>query len=166
MDDNGVRTESISFDYGTVTSSRKANALLGRKTTSLSLSSEEAGADLFKFLADNLQIEFGLITMGAKGSKIVSSHNRNSVPVSSEAKTLSKKWDTKISKIIHNHPGNTGPSGFARNREGGDKVAAKQLPKADHYVYLPHNSELILYDARKVYDKKKWEEVFPITVKK
>lgn len=74
-----------------------------------------------KFFADNLGIEFGAIMMGKKGSVIVSSHEESSVPVSIEAKKMNRDWDTKISMIIHNHPGNSGPSGFHINSKEGDK---------------------------------------------
>ena len=82
IDGKGQNVKSISFDYGTVTSTKKQNKFWGRTTTGFSLSSEEAGADLFKFFADNLKIEFGLITIGPKGALVVSSHERSKVPVS------------------------------------------------------------------------------------
>ena len=126
IDDKGTRSESISFDYGTVTSTKRSSRLLDRKTTTIKLSSEEAGADLFKFFADNLQIEFGLITMKKKGAAIVSSHKESEVPVSDEAKKLNREWDSHITRIIHNHPGNSGPSGFRPGQTEGDKASAKK----------------------------------------
>lgn len=37
--------------------------------------------------------------------------------------------------------------------------------KAEHYVYIPSSESLIRYDEKRIYDTKKWDEVFPITVK-
>lgn len=73
---------------------------------------------------------------------------------------MNRDWDTSISMIIHNHPGNSGPSGFHENSKDGDKYSAKFLPKAQHFVYLPGSGELILYDQKTIYEAKKWEEVF------
>ena len=160
IEDQGQTLNSISFDYGTVTFSKKQNKFFGRNVTSFSLSSEKDGAKLFKFFADNLGVEFGAIMMGEKGSVIVSSHEKSSVPVSIEAKKMNRDWDTSISMIIHNHPGNSGPSGFHENSKDGDKYSAKFLPKAQHFVYLPGSGELILYDQKTIYEAKKWEEVF------
>ena len=165
IDDKGTRSESISFDYGTVTSTKRSSRLLDRKTTTIKLSSEEAGADLFKFFADNLQIEFGLIKMKKKGAAIVSSHKESEVPVSDEAKKLNREWDSHITRIIHNHPGNSGPSGFRPGQTEGDKASAKKMLKAEHYVYIPSSESLTRYDEKRIYDTKKWDEVFPITVK-
>ena len=161
IDDKGQRLNSISFDYGNVTATKKQNRFWGRNTTSISLSSEEAGATLFKFFADNLKIEFGLITIGPKGALVVSSHENHRVPVSKTAKAINREWDTIVSKIIHNHPENSDPS-------KSDIESVRIMPKAKHYVYLSKTGELIEYGISwKKEDRETipWITIFPPTSK-
>ena len=161
IDDKGQTLNSISFDYGNVAAIKKQSRFWGRTATSISLSSEEAGADLFKFFADNLTIEFGLITVGPKGAIVVSSHEHSRVPVSEVAKAVNKEWDTVVSKIIHNHPKNSDPS-------KSDIESIRTMPKAKHFVYLPKTEDLIEYGISwKKEDRETipWITIFPLTSK-
>lgn len=57
----------------------------GRDVTSFSVTSEAAGADLFKFFADNTKIEFGLINTKDNGSLVMTNHKEGQVSASAEA---------------------------------------------------------------------------------
>jgi len=155
---------SVSFEYGTVTDAKKAG--LFRDATSFSVTSEAAGADLFKFFADNTKIEFGLINTKDNGSLVMTNHKEGEVSVSSTAQKLSDKGQT-VTSILHNHPHNSQPSGFGASDTGGDKAAASRyLPNVERYVYHPRNGALIPYDNNSIYGTTSWGLVFPSSVKR
>ena len=154
VNEKGTRTKSISFNYGTIESTKRRNII--QDYTSINITTDNAGADLFKFLADNLKIEFGLITMGEKGSVIVTTHHESEVPVSNIAKRLNRDRDTHITKIIHNHPGNSAPS-------QSDIINSTKVRKAKYFIYQPEKGVLIPYGANNKDEKKvlSWEDLFP-----
>ncbi len=167
----GEQVGSISFGYKTVKEVEKREKLkvgdTEKKVSTILLSSEEAGADLFKFLADNSDKEFGLITMKNKNSLVMTSHESRNIPISLKAKELDRKWETRVLKIIHNHPHNTPPSGYDRDDAGrGDKAGVGLVKNADHYVYQPSMSLLIYYDNNGIKPPIRWETVFPNSVKR
>ena len=56
-----------------------------------------------------------------------------------------------ITTIIHSHPGNAIPSGFEQNDKVGDRFSASLLSfshgfPVDHYVYLPAEEYLVMFD--------------------
>ncbi|MDR0810826.1 MAG: hypothetical protein LBN23_00910, partial [Paludibacter sp.] len=163
-DEDGNKTyNSVSFEYGTVTDAKKAGWF--RDATSFSITSEAAGADLFKFFADNTKIEFGLINTQDNGSLVMTNHKENSVRASATAQKLSDKGQT-VTSILHNHPDNSQPSGFRTGDTSGDKFAAdKYLPNVDRYVYHPRNGSLIQYDNNRILGTTSWGVVFPSSAK-
>ena len=161
--------QSISFEYGTVTASKRSN--LFRSFTSFAVNSESSGAELFKFFADNTKIEFGLINTLNDGSTVMTNHEEGSVSVSAAAKELSNKGQT-VTSIVHNHPYNSNPSGFKKGDNSGDKFAAKQLIKShgyivERYVYKPKTSLLVEYDIESIKGSMPWNSKFiPSTARK
>ncbi|MDR1859702.1 MAG: hypothetical protein LBR06_02115, partial [Bacteroidales bacterium] len=165
-DAEGNKTyNSVSFDYGTVTDTQKAG-WFSDNTTSFSTTTETAGADLFKFFADNTKIEFGLINTQDNGSLVMTNHKENKVGVSMAAQKLSDNGQT-VTSILHNHPNNSLPSGFRAGDASGDKfAAAKYLPDAERYVYYPRNGALIQYDNNSIYGITSWGLIFPSSAKR
>ena len=147
---------SISFKHGTITGYKKARGIFSRNDiTSFSVSNEASGIDLFKFFADNLQIEFGLINTQSNGSTIITNHKESNVGVSSFALKLSDIGQI-ITSIIHNHPHNSQPSGF-NEKESADRSAARMMPNADHYVYQSDNNVLVMYDSEGIIGTITWD---------
>jgi len=155
---------SVSFEYGTITDAKKAGR--SKDATSFSITSEAAGADLFKFFADNTKVEFGLINTKDNGSTVMTNHKEGTVAVSMTAQKLSDKGQT-ITSIIHNHPNNTDPSGFEVGDKSGDKFAAdKYLPNVERHVYQSQNNVLVMYDNKSIIGMTPWGLVFPSSVKR
>ena len=158
-------SQSISFDYGTITDFHKARSFFSNKSaTSFFVLDETKGADLFKFFADNLKIEFGLINTTNDGSIVMTNHDDNSVRASKMAKELSDKG-VDITSILHNHPNNTPPSGFGSKDKRGDKYAAMILPNIERYVYQSSHNVLVMYDNESIIGTISWEMLFsPATI--
>jgi hypothetical protein len=154
---------SVSFEYGTVTNAKKAGWF--NNATSFSVTSEAAGADLFKFFADNTKIEFGLINTKDNGSLVMTNHKEGSVEASKTAQKLSDKGQT-VTSILHNHPNNSQPSGFRAGATSGDKFAANILPNVERYVYQPKNNALVMYDNTSIIGTMSWGLIFPSSAKR
>lgn len=166
-DDGNKYYNSVSFEYGTITDVQKAGGWLFRRdATNFSVTSEAAGADLFKFFADNTKVEFGLINTSDNGSLVMTNHKASSVEASMTAQKMSDKGQT-VTSILHNHPNNSQPSGFGANDRTGDKfAAARYLPNVDRYVYHARNGALIQYDNNRIYGTTSWGVVFPTSAKR
>jgi len=139
---------SIAFEYGTITDSKKAGWF--RSATSFSVNSESSGAELFKFLADNAKVEFGLINTENDASTVMTNHMESEANLGSFIEKYKKNSQT-ITSIIHNHPGNTDPSGFKKDSKSGDRFAEKNIVKylsysPELYVYQPGNNSLVMFD--------------------
>ena len=162
VDDKGARQSSISFKYGTITGSN--GEMWFSSTTSFNVNSQSAGAELFKFFADNTMIEYGLINTESNGSIVTTDHKTNKVNALKIAKELDKKGQT-ITSIVHNHPHNSKPSGFKKDDTHGDKFAVQQFQTSqghliDYYVYTPNNGKLIQFDNLRFYGSESWNAVF------
>ena len=168
VDDNGNRMvdennklciKSISFKYGSVKESSINDRLLNQ--TGFNITDNSMGADLFKFLADNTSVEYGLITTENKGSFLMTNHKEESVYASSYAKKLSNDG-AKVTSVSHNHPRGTEPSGFGRRDTHGDKFSARTLKSShgvdvSYFVYTRKNEKMYRYDYKEkkgVYDWK------------
>ena len=162
VDNRGNRIKSIAFKYGTIKGYKKATR--HRNTTSFNVSSESAGAELFKFFADNTMIEYGLINTESNGSTVMTNHEENLVKASKMAKEMDDNGE-RITSIVHNHPHNGEPSGFGKNSKVGDKFSASQLLKSQgclvsRFVYKPKTGSLVAYDNEQIYGKVLWGLVF------
>ena len=162
VDNDGKRKESIFFKYGTIQDYKKSTWF--RSTTSFNVSSESAGAELFKFFADNTMIEYGLINTESNGSMVMTNHKESSVEASKMAKKMNDDGQ-KVTSIVHNHPHNSDPSGFNKGSTRGDKFSALLLLKSqgrlvDHYVYTPKDGSLVPYDDTQIYGRVSWGLVF------
>ena len=103
--------------------------------------------------------------MKNENSLVMTSHEPSSIPISLKAKELDRKWETKVTRIIHSHPNNTPPSGYDQEYTGrGDKTGAGLVKKAYHYVYQPGTGLLIPYDNKEIKPSIKWEIVFPKSI--
>ena len=173
VDKNGNRTyttdadgnkhyNSISFEYGTITDSKKSGWF--RSATSFAVNSESSGAELFKFFADNTKIEYGLINTQSNGSTVMTNHNESSVRASATTKSLSDKGQT-VTSVVHNHPNSSNPSGFRKGDTSGDKFAANLLTNShgyqvERYVYQPRTGNLVAYDEKGVIGSMSWRLIF------
>ena len=161
-EDGNKKYNSISFEYGVITDSKKA--WFFNQETSFSINNESDGANLFKFFANNTKIEFGLINTQNNGSLVMTNHQEHSIKVSKQAKRLSMNGAT-VTSIVHNHPNNSYPSGFRKKDNHGDKYAAALISnskgyRVEHYVYQPQKGRLIMYDKNKIIGPIPWEYIF------
>ena len=143
---------SISFTYNSFSYS------VMNSTTAFLSSDVTAGADLFKFMADFTDVEQGLI-IGDFGAFVFNEGERSKISVTVMAQSISKRWDTSISRLIHSHPSSSEPS----NKDGnGDiPVAQKILLHVPRYVYLPASNKLIPYYRNGSSDPIPWKSLFP-----
>ena len=148
---------NISFKYGAI--DIEYLDLNGQPITAYTMQNQQDAADLFKFFADNLNIEFGLI-LTTKESFVMTKHSYKKVPVSWFAQNLDIK-NYIITNIIHNHPKNTGPSGFNKDPKTGDAEAAISFNKShgfiiDRYVYKDKSNSLIKYNEYSIEKELQW----------
>ena len=58
--------------------------------------------------------------------------------------------------MIHNHPGNSRPSGFKKDDKRGDRFVSMLLDKItnntiEYSVYQSGKQQVVVYDAKKIY---------------
>ena len=140
--------QSISFDYGTI---KRIDPISSAKI-SFSLATEKAGAELFKFFADNTSVEFGFISTQSENSWVFSDQKKNTINIIGPAIAIDKKGEI-VTTTIHSHPMNSFPSGYDRDLDESDKRAVSNFEfshhaQVNHYVYQPLQSVLILYDSK------------------
>ena len=140
--------QSISFDHGTI---KRIDPISSAKI-SFSLATEKAGAELFKFFADNTSVEFGFISTQSENSWVFSDQKKNSINIIGPAIAIDKKGEI-VTTTIHSHPMNSFPSGYDRDLDESDKRAVSNFEfshhaQVNHYVYQPLQSVLILYDSK------------------
>jgi RHS repeat-associated protein len=163
-DSEGNKTyNSIAFEYGTISDSKSAN--LFRDATSFSVTGESAGAELFKFFADNTKVEFGLINTQNDGSTIMTNHKEGVVNPWSFIKNYKKNGET-ITSFTHNHPSNSDPSGFGKNSTSGDKFFVESMTNylgysPVNYVYQTDKNSLVMYNnTTQVIKRTPWGMIF------
>ena len=130
--------KQISFEYNSISSVSQDDY-----QTTFSFGNEDVAAGAFKFLADNSGVEYGLVNSAQK-STIVTQHLNSSVNVNAIIDAAISNKDF-ITSIIHNHPGNSGPSGFSNKQ--GDKQAFQKIEnrlgyEIQAYVYQPDKQNL------------------------
>ena len=148
IDGKGVKKERmIEFEYNTF---RKVifSSSNPPVTAFLSLSSVNS-AKLFKFFADNMSVEFGLVNTLQSNNYVFTQHRAGEISMYSLLKTLDKRSET-VTTVIHNHPKGTLPSGFNDRDSRGDKFIANEFPSShgfsiSYYVYLKEYSSLKEY---------------------
>jgi len=138
----------IVYEYGTVLSSYNE----GGSNFKFEFATNEDGASLFKFLADNTSVEYGLIGTTDNYSSVFTNNSNNSINMLKEAIRIS--FDGfQLKFLLHNHPINTPPSGFDKNKDVGDKTVAKAIakmfgPNVRNYVYRSDYPDAVLpYDS-------------------
>ena len=130
--------KQISFEYNSISSVSQDDY-----QTTFSFGNEDIAAGAFKFLADNSNVEYGLVN-SARKSTIVTQHLNSRVNVNGIIDATIGNKDF-ITSIIHNHPGNSGPSGFSNKQ--GDKQAFQNIEnrlgyEIQAYVYQPDKQSL------------------------
>ncbi len=157
--DDTAETLSIEFEAGTITVVNN-----NEDETVFQVENEDAAADVFKFLADNIKnIEFGLITTQESASTVMTNHQKKTVLVTQYALKRTKQG-YHVKYIVHNHPNNSDPSGFNSETITGDREGALHLPTAERYVYRPIDETLIWYDSTEYLAPTFWILVFPYKV--
>ena len=145
QDENGDPLK-VSFAYKTF---QRVSFDSSEPLTAFASSSEKSSAGLFKFLADNLGVEFGLITTQKDLNYVVSQHKKSEIALHAIARALDSRGNT-ITSITHNHPNDSAPSGFGKGDTAGDKFVAQDFPTShgysiSYYVYNRKFSGLIEY---------------------
>jgi len=145
-------------------------------TQILEISDQSKAKEAFKEISDNTKREFGLInkedtTTGIKDSAIVGDGERSENSADMIAKGLYDGiGDTVVTEIIHNHPGNSTPSGYYGNTGEvinpsspiGDAVNAINYPTNSQgqpiirKVYTPKNGNVTRYDNNQFYPSEKF----------
>jgi hypothetical protein len=153
---------SIAFEYGTVSEAK--GKTLFRDATCYSVTSESAGADLFKFFSDNTKVEFGLINTKSNGSTVMTNHSENSVSASATALQMSEAGGT-VTSVVHNHSNNSNPSGFRTDDTSGDKFAANLLlnshgNQVERYLYQSKTNSLVMYNEKRIIGTTSWKLLF------
>lgn len=143
--------KEISFDSNSITSVNQN----GNQTT-FTFGDEGVASSTFKFLADNSSVEYGLINSSQK-STIVTQHKEKSVNADGIIKSAINNNEV-INYIIHNHPNNSGPSGFSKGSKTGDKFALQGIENKlgyniQAYVYQPKYNSLWPFSASTRNDK-------------
>ena len=133
-----MNSKQISFEYNSISSVSQDDY-----QTTFSFGNEDVAASAFKFLADNSGVEYGLVNSAQK-STIATQHLNSSVNVNGIIDAAISNKDF-ITSIIHNHPGNSGPSGFSNKQ--GDKQAIQNIEnrlgyEMQAYVYQPAKQSL------------------------
>ena len=133
-----INGKQISFEYGSVT-----NTYQDKNQTTFTFGNEDVAASAFKFMADNSSVEYGLVN-SSKNSTITTQHLENKVNVNGIIDVAIEN-NEKITSIIHNHPSNSGPSGFGR--KSGDKQAIQKIENKlgyniQSYIYQPMMGKL------------------------
>ena len=147
-DKNRIDGKSIEFEYGTIKTQQNDS------TTTLTFNTNQDGAKAFQFLADNSIVEYLLVTTLSNYSVLTTEHIKNSVNVLPVVRDILAHKDV-ISIMIHNHPKNTGPSGFKEDSKNGDKFASIALDKManntiEYAVYQSGKKQVVIYDARTI----------------
>ena len=158
-ENNMVKYKSISFEYGSFSELPTNNRLLNQ--TGFKANNNSDGMDLFKFLADNTSVEYGLITTKNEGSVVLTNHKAGGVFATSYAKKMSDAGAT-VTSVSHNHPGGTGPSGFDKKNTHGDRFTAMRFhfshnTKVAYYVYTKKDNKMSEYDCEKRNGWKLWD---------
>ena len=123
--------KQISFEPNSITSVNQDDG-----QTTFTFGDERVASSTFKFLADNSSVEYGLVNSSQK-STIVTQHIENKVNVNGIVDAAMSNNEV-IKSIIHNHPRNSGPSGFGH--KSGDKQAFQNIEnklgyQIQSYVY-------------------------------
>ena len=153
--DNDGHEISISFNYKTITEGSLS------LTSPLHVNNNYNGEELFKFLADNTNVEIGLVTTIEAGSYLETENNVANIKIDVLAYRLDKKGLT-IDSVIHSHPANTIPSGSSTYEMPGDINSLFYLKEAIgyepfHATYNPKEGSLVQYTTNGPDDTKfKW----------
>ena len=113
--------------------------------TTFTFENEGVASKTFKFLADNSGVEYGLVNSSQK-STIVTQHDKEHVNTTGIINSAISNNET-INYIIHNHPNNSGPSGFGKGSTRGDKYALRGTENKlgyniNAYVYQPRYNSI------------------------
>lgn len=136
--------------------------------TAMTVESNKAGGrDLFEFMSENSDVEFGIVekTQGAKDVSIITTAHKEGFETGSGNEVANAfKYAHVVTTIDHSHARITGlestPSGFhpfTKEPDAlyGDRHAAKteegMYPNAIHRVYVPSTKTYVQYNSKKIF---------------
>lgn len=150
--------KQITFEYGSI----KDVVLEKSGQTTFTFGDANVAAEAFKFLSENSEVEYLALLATEDDSKIYTQHILDEV-----ACNFSQHMESAPSTylMMHNHPGNTRPSGFSEGSKiPNDRLTAQVLMDKGillaSCVYCPKYGMLIPYDAIRIYSYRNWESVF------
>ena len=118
----------------------------------------EASMSLFMLLANNCDIEIGMIQGSTDGMtfdivNVFTNGHKSQIDFSDNLEHFLDREEIVLS-VIHSHPQNTIPSGFNEQSTKGDKTAMNNLNRKYKieplwFVYLPAREEFWRYDNAK-----------------
>jgi len=151
--------KQITFEYGSI------KDVVQEKSgqTTFTFGDANVAAEAFKFLSENSGVEYMALLATENDSKIYTQHILDKV-----ACNFSQHMESAPSTylMMHNHPGNTRPSGFSEDsKRPNDRLTVQSLMDRGillaSCVYCPKYGVLIPYDAIQIYSYRNWESVFP-----
>ncbi len=166
MDENGERTDKTQL-IGENAELLEISSTDGANYKILKVNDQEKAKSAFTLIADNSDVEHGLINYknveGEGKSAIVNQGEPNKVMASGIAKALFDKDGNAVTEVNHSHPNSTPPSGYdsawgtVNTPLSGDAINATNYPTNSEGqpikrgVYRPAFKKLTRYDDEKVY---------------
>ena len=151
--------KQITFEYGSIKDVVQEES----GQTTFTFGEANVAAEVFKFLSENSGVEYMALLATEDDSKIYTQHILDEV-----ACNFSQHMESAPSTylMMHNHPGNTRPSGFSEDsKRPNDRLTVQSLMDRGillaSCVYCPKYGVLIPYDAIQIYSYRNWESVFP-----
>ncbi len=158
VDGKGIREKSIKFKRGSIVDYRQD--LNRGKTELITTINDETGDKLFKFLAQNSNVEWSNIKIGVKDGNnyITTSHSVKSELGLTDIynRELNHGRRIPIRRIIHSHPHNTEKPSiddhkFAKAISYNCRIyVVRKIPLS---IYLPDKDKFVEYDEKTKYVK-------------
>ena len=133
-----MNDRQISFEYNSI-----LNITQNENHTTFSFVNEDVAANAFKFMADNSSVEYGLVNC-TQSSTVVTQHLKGKVSIGDVVDAAISNNEV-IKSFIHNHPNNSGPSGYGMkkgDRQSIQKLEAKLGYNIQSYIYQPGTESL------------------------
>ena len=155
VDENGDRTgASETFTYGTFDNEAEVEPLstsgggCTRKKPigegdGYNIEDSNEADKLFKFAADNTNVEFGLIKL-EDNNIVMTNHSRDKIAATKTAGNLDSNGQS-VKEVTHSHPKNYGPSDVDKTNAG--RLSTSNGNPVSFNVYQPKNDLILNYNA-------------------